>query len=171
MSYAIIGFGKIGQALARAFARSGIEVSVATTRDPTSFASEVAAIGPGIIAKALAEAVKTDTLFLAVRFESHPEVAKALSSWKGKMIVDVMNTSSRWKESTGHRHRIRGISVIDMKRYCSIAASCDRAPAMPTTSFPGRADRSPKDRWKWRAHALAGTYQTNRSRRLPLPID
>jgi len=33
MSYAIIGFGKIGQALAKAFARSGIEVSVVTTRD------------------------------------------------------------------------------------------------------------------------------------------
>ena len=27
MSYAIIGFGHIGQALARAFARNGIEVS------------------------------------------------------------------------------------------------------------------------------------------------
>ncbi|EIF31512.1 ketosteroid isomerase-like protein [Burkholderia sp. Ch1-1] len=48
MSYAIIGFGKIGQALARAFARSGIEVSVATTRDPESFASAAAAIGPTI---------------------------------------------------------------------------------------------------------------------------
>ncbi len=33
MSYAIIGFGNIGQALAKAFARSGIEVSVATTRE------------------------------------------------------------------------------------------------------------------------------------------
>jgi predicted dinucleotide-binding enzyme len=32
MNYAIIGFGKIGQALAKAFARHGIEVSVATTR-------------------------------------------------------------------------------------------------------------------------------------------
>jgi predicted dinucleotide-binding enzyme len=41
VSYAIIGFGKIGQA----FARSGIEVSVATTRDPESFASAAAAIG------------------------------------------------------------------------------------------------------------------------------
>jgi predicted dinucleotide-binding enzyme len=28
MSYAIFGFGKIGQALAKAFARSGIEVSL-----------------------------------------------------------------------------------------------------------------------------------------------
>ena len=46
-SYAIIGFGNIGKALAKAFARKGIEVSVATTRDPESFASAAAAIGPG----------------------------------------------------------------------------------------------------------------------------
>jgi 8-hydroxy-5-deazaflavin:NADPH oxidoreductase len=45
MSYAIIGFGKIGHALAKAFARNGIEVSVATTRDPESFATDAAAIG------------------------------------------------------------------------------------------------------------------------------
>jgi predicted dinucleotide-binding enzyme len=91
MNYAIIGFGKMGQALAKAFARSGIEVSVATTRDPASFASAAAAIGPGIIPKTLAEAVKADIIFLAVRFESHPDVAKALPSWKGKTIIDVTN--------------------------------------------------------------------------------
>jgi 8-hydroxy-5-deazaflavin:NADPH oxidoreductase len=39
MSYAIIGFGNIGQALAKAFGRNGIEVSVATTREPESLAS------------------------------------------------------------------------------------------------------------------------------------
>jgi 8-hydroxy-5-deazaflavin:NADPH oxidoreductase len=91
MSYAIIGFGKIGQALAKAFARKGIEVSVATTRDPKSFASAAAAIGPTIIPKTLAEAVKADTVFLAVRFESHKDVAKALPTWKGKTIIDVTN--------------------------------------------------------------------------------
>ena len=90
-SYAIIGFGKIGQALAKAFARKGIAVSVATTRDPESFASDAAAIGPGIIPATLAEAVKADIIFLAVRFESHPEVAKALPNWQGKTIVDVTN--------------------------------------------------------------------------------
>jgi predicted dinucleotide-binding enzyme len=78
MSYAIIGFGKIGQALAKAFARKGIEVSVATTRDPESFASAAAAIGPTIMPKKLAEVVQSDIVFLAVRFESHPDVAKAL---------------------------------------------------------------------------------------------
>ncbi|MCW5300224.1 NADP oxidoreductase coenzyme [Herbaspirillum lusitanum] len=91
MSYAIIGFGNIGQALSKAFARNGIEVSVATTRDPESFASAAAAIGPTIIPKTLAEAVKADIIFLAVRFESHPDVAKALSTWNGKTIIDVTN--------------------------------------------------------------------------------
>jgi predicted dinucleotide-binding enzyme len=89
--YAIIGFGKIGQALAKAFARKGIEVSVATTRDPESFASDTAAIGPGIIPTTLAQAVKADVIFLAVRFDSHPDVAKALPNWQGKTIVDVTN--------------------------------------------------------------------------------
>ena len=91
MSYAIIGFGKIGHALAKAFARNGIEVSVATTRDPESFASDAAAIGPEIIPKTLAEAAKADIIFLAVRFESHPDVAKVLPTWQGKTIVDVTN--------------------------------------------------------------------------------
>jgi predicted dinucleotide-binding enzyme len=91
MSYAIIGFGKIGHAVAKAFVRKGIEVSVATTRDPKSFASDAAAIGPEIIPKTLAEAVKADIIFLAVRFEAHPDVAKALPTWQQKTIVDVTN--------------------------------------------------------------------------------
>ena len=84
MSYAIIGFGKIGQALARAFARKGMAVFVATTRAPESFASAADAIGPTIIPRTLAEAVKADIVFLAVRFESHQDVAKALPIWNGK---------------------------------------------------------------------------------------
>jgi 8-hydroxy-5-deazaflavin:NADPH oxidoreductase len=101
MSYAIIGFGKIGHALAKAFARNGIEVAVASTRDPERFAADAAAIGPTIIPKTLAEAVKADVIFLAVRFESHPEVAKALPDWKGKTIIDAMNTQAPPEELGG----------------------------------------------------------------------
>lgn len=101
MNYAIIGFGEIGQALAKAFARSGIEVSVATTRGPESFASAAAAIGPEIIPTTLAEAVKADIVFLAVRYESHRDVAKALPTWKGKIIIDVSNTYGTSPEELG----------------------------------------------------------------------
>lgn len=91
MSYAIIGFGRIGHALAKAFARNGIEVSVATTRYPESFASDAAAIGPTINSKTLAEAARADIIFLAVPFEVHLNVAKVLPSWQGKTIIDVTN--------------------------------------------------------------------------------
>lgn len=91
MTYAIIGFGKIGHALAKAFARSGMAVSVATTRDPESFAADAAAIGPKVIPATLAQALKADIIFLAVRYASHPQVAKALPTWRGKTIVDVTN--------------------------------------------------------------------------------
>jgi 8-hydroxy-5-deazaflavin:NADPH oxidoreductase len=101
MRYAIIGFGKLGQALAKAFARKGIEVSVATTREPESFASAAAAIGPTIVPKKLAEAVKADIIFLAVRFESHRDVAKALPTWKGKTVIDVTNAYGVSPEELG----------------------------------------------------------------------
>ncbi len=110
MSYAIIGFGEIGQTLARAFARRGIDVSVATTRDPESFASAAAAIGPGVIPKTLAEAVKADIIFLAVRFQSHPDLAKALPDWQGKIIVDVTNAYGVSEEELGGQPSARVVA-------------------------------------------------------------
>lgn len=101
MSYSVIGFGNSGRVLAKAFSRKGIEVSVATTRDPESFAADAAAIGPKVIAKTLAEAVRADIIFLAVRFESHPDVAKTLPSWQGKTIVDVTNAYGVSPEELG----------------------------------------------------------------------
>jgi predicted dinucleotide-binding enzyme len=114
MSYAIIGFGKLGQALAKAFARNGIEVSVATTRDPESFASAAAEIGPEIIPKTLGEAVKADIIFLAVRFESHRDVAKALPTWKGKTIVDVTNAYGVPPEQLGGQPSSRFVAQAFM---------------------------------------------------------
>jgi predicted dinucleotide-binding enzyme len=110
MSYSIIGFGKIGQALAKAFARNGIEVSVATTRDPQSFASAAAAIGPTIIPKKLAEAVRADIVSLAVRFGSHQDVAKALPTWKGKTIIDVTNAYGVPPEKLGGQPSSKGVA-------------------------------------------------------------
>jgi predicted dinucleotide-binding enzyme len=75
---------QFGPALAKVFARKDIEVSVATTLDPESFASAAAAFGHTIIPKTLADATEADLIFLAVRFGSHPDVAKALPSWQGK---------------------------------------------------------------------------------------
>ena len=38
------------------------------------------------------EALKADIIFLAVPFGEHLDVAKALPSWKGKTIIDAMNS-------------------------------------------------------------------------------
>jgi hypothetical protein len=101
MSYAIIGFGKIGQALAQAFARKNIEVTVASRRPPEALAPQARAIGPTVVAKSLREALKADTIFLAVPFGEHPEVAKALPSWEGKMVIDAMNGQVPLEELDG----------------------------------------------------------------------
>ncbi len=112
MSYAIIGFGNIGRALAQAFSRKGIEVSVATTRDPESFAADAAAIGPKVVAKTLAEAVKADLIFLAVRFEAHPDVAKALPTWQGKTIIDVTNAYGVPPEQLAKQPSSRAVAQV-----------------------------------------------------------
>jgi predicted dinucleotide-binding enzyme len=91
MSYAIVGFGAIGQALARAFARKNIDVIVASRRPPEALAPQARAIGPTVIAKSLRDAVEADTIILAVPFWEHREVAKALPSWDGKTIIDATN--------------------------------------------------------------------------------
>lgn len=92
MSYAIVGFGAVGQALARAFARRNIEVAIATRRPPEALAPQARAIGPTVVPKTLQDAIQADTIFLAVRFGDHQEVAKALASWRGKTVIDVTNT-------------------------------------------------------------------------------
>ncbi|MGJ4946594.1 NADPH-dependent F420 reductase [Bradyrhizobium sp. HKCCYLS1011] len=92
MSYAIVGFGAVGQALARAFARKNIEVAVASRRPPEALAPQARAIGPTVIAKSLRDALGADTIILALPFGEHREVAKALPSWKGKTVIDAMNT-------------------------------------------------------------------------------
>lgn len=92
MSYAIVGFGKIGQALAHAFARRNIEVIVASRRPAEALAPQARAIGPTVVARSLQDALAADTIILAVPFGEHREVAKALPSWKGKTIIDAMNT-------------------------------------------------------------------------------
>ena len=91
MSYAIIGFGKIGQALARAFARKNIDVIVASRRPAESLAPQARAIGSTVIAKSLRDALEAGTIILAVPFGEHREVAKVLPNWKGKTIIDVTN--------------------------------------------------------------------------------
>ena len=92
MSYAIVGFGKIGQALAHAFARKNIDVIVASRRSPEELAPQARAIGPTVVAKSLQDALEADTIILAVPFAGHREIAKVLPNWEGKTVIDAMNS-------------------------------------------------------------------------------
>jgi hypothetical protein len=91
MSYAIIGFGKVGEAIARAFARKEIEVAIASRRSPAAHAPLAKAIGPTIIPKSLQDALKAEIVILAVPFETYKDVAKAAASWQGKIVIDATN--------------------------------------------------------------------------------
>ncbi len=91
MTYAIIGFGAVGQALAKAFARKGVEVAVASRRPPAALAPEAKAIGPQVTPKTLEEAVASDTIILAVPFSQHRQVAQAAARWDGKLVIDATN--------------------------------------------------------------------------------
>src|ERR1044071_2255488 len=45
--------------------------------------------------------LSADTIILAVPFAVHREVAKALPSWKGKTVIDTMNSQVPFEELDG----------------------------------------------------------------------
>jgi 8-hydroxy-5-deazaflavin:NADPH oxidoreductase len=119
MSYAILGAGKIGQALATAFARRGIEVAIASRRPVEALAPVAKAIGPTVVPKTLPDAVKAEIVFLAVPFEAHKEVAKVAQNWQDKIVIDVTNAYGVPPEKLGNlpssvviSHALPGASLV-----------------------------------------------------------
>jgi 8-hydroxy-5-deazaflavin:NADPH oxidoreductase len=84
MSYAVVGFGAVGQALARMFARKGIEVAVASRHQPEALAPQANAIGPMTVPKTLKDALEADIVILAVPYWQHREVAKARQAGRAR---------------------------------------------------------------------------------------
>ena len=85
--YAIAGSGNIGAALARLFARAGIEVSIANTRGPESIGD----LGAGVRAVSLEQALESDVIFMAIPFPAVEQFGKSRPDWSGKTIVDTTN--------------------------------------------------------------------------------
>ncbi|MGX5828024.1 NADPH-dependent F420 reductase [Mesorhizobium sp. 43Arga] len=90
MNYAIIGFGAIGQALARAFARNNIQVSVAARRPLEAIAPLAKAIGPTVTASSLQDALKAQTVILAIPFSEIAGLAST-TNWNRKTVIDATN--------------------------------------------------------------------------------
>ena len=101
MDKAIVGFVKMGQAFAHAFARKNINVTPASRRPPEALAPEARAIGPTVVAKSLRDALKADTIISTVPFGEHREVANALPSWEGKTVIDATNALGFLHEELG----------------------------------------------------------------------
>ena len=91
MTYSIIGSGSVGAALAGQFARSKIPVGIANTRGPASLSSIVKPLGSKVTPLTLEDALKADVVLLAVPFGAHKAVTGAISSWAGKIVIDITN--------------------------------------------------------------------------------
>jgi predicted dinucleotide-binding enzyme len=85
--HAIVGSGNIGSALARLFARAGLEVSIANTRGPDS----IRPLGSGVHAVPMEEALESDVIFMAIPFPAVEQFGKSLPDWTGKTVVDTTN--------------------------------------------------------------------------------
>jgi len=91
VTYAIIGSGAIGSALARQFARKGITVAVANRSGPASIAGLAEELGPSIVPSPLAEAFEATVVILAVPFSEAPRVGRERPDWSGKIVIDATN--------------------------------------------------------------------------------
>jgi predicted dinucleotide-binding enzyme len=91
MTYAIIGSGAIGSALARQFARSNIDVLIANSRGPESLAGLVAELGPHVTPATVPNAMKADVVILAVPFTTVRDAVQGSAQWNGRIVVDATN--------------------------------------------------------------------------------
>lgn len=91
MTYSIIGSGNIGTAVARQFARKGIEVAITNTRGPGSLLPLQKELGRHIVPQTLEAALNADIVILAAPFSAVAGIARSGRDWKGKIVVDATN--------------------------------------------------------------------------------
>jgi predicted dinucleotide-binding enzyme len=87
----IIGAGNIGRAIARAFARKGIAVTLSNSRGPESLATAVADIGRLVTAGTREEAAAKDIVVVAVNWSKLPGALAGLPPFGGRIVVDANN--------------------------------------------------------------------------------
>ena len=94
MDIAIIGAGNVGSALARAFVRSGHDVTI-TARSAERVSGVASLTGARAVATNAEAARSADVIVLATPFTSAPEVAAEIKNVaRGRVIVDTTNRMS-----------------------------------------------------------------------------
>jgi hypothetical protein len=89
-SVGIIGAGRIGQAMAQIARRAGRQVVIANSRGPATLASVVAALGDGVLAGTVEDAVAADIVVIAVMWPQVPGAVEGLA-WEGQIVIDPTN--------------------------------------------------------------------------------
>lgn len=90
MTYAIIGSGNVGIALARQFARAKVPAAIANTREPGTITPLVAELGGTVEPLTLDEALTADVIVLALPFVA-VETLTSRADWTGKIVIDATN--------------------------------------------------------------------------------
>jgi predicted dinucleotide-binding enzyme len=91
MSIGIIGAGQIGTALAQAFARAHIEVSIANSRGPDSLRDLQRSLAPWVVPVTRQQAAAADVVIVAVNWSKTSAALADLGPWNGRIVVDANN--------------------------------------------------------------------------------
>lgn len=91
MTYAIIGSGAIGKAIATQFSRNAIPVLMANSRGRASIEPLVAQLGSAIVPSEVSDALEADMIVLAVPYEALPAIVEGVGDWKGRILIDATN--------------------------------------------------------------------------------
>ncbi len=96
MKIAIVGAGRMAQALTTLFVGAGHEVALTNSRGPESLEELVATFGPQVHASAVAEAVPwADVVFLATPWGRTAEAVSVVPDWAGTVVVDTTNNRTK----------------------------------------------------------------------------
>jgi predicted dinucleotide-binding enzyme len=87
----IIGSGPVALAVAGHAVGAGHPVLISNRRGPESLKRVIDELGPGASAATVQEAAQADVVLLAVPFSRIPEVAKAVSDWSQRVVIDATN--------------------------------------------------------------------------------
>jgi 8-hydroxy-5-deazaflavin:NADPH oxidoreductase len=95
MKIAIIGSGRMAQALSPLFLEAGHEVMLTNSRGPESLGEMVANLGPNCHAGEVTETVSWgDVVFLATPWGKTAEAVSVVEDWSGVVVVDTTNNRS-----------------------------------------------------------------------------
>ncbi|WP_308993459.1 NAD(P)-binding domain-containing protein [Mariniflexile litorale] len=91
MQTAIIGTGKIGEAIAKKLIKAGHSVLLTNNKGAESLKDKAASLGNLAIPADISEVNQAEVLFLTVRWSHLQQVAADVPNLEGKILVDVTN--------------------------------------------------------------------------------